>query len=60
MLFRSHIAGLSAKLGMPGYPTVVVPHPVSSKDEAHLRKLAASVADTVAANLTAGAVAAAA
>ena len=58
--FVNHIAGLSAKLGMPGYPTVVVPHPVSSKDEAHLRKLAASVADTVAANLTASAVAAAA
>jgi hypothetical protein len=50
--FVAHIAGLSAKLGMPGYATVVVPHPVSSKDEEHLRKLARASADAVAANLS--------
>ena len=33
---------------MPGYPVVVLPHPVSSKDDAALRALAKGVAADVA------------
>ena len=34
-------------LGMPGYPFVVIPHPVSSADDAALRAMAAIAAGEV-------------
>ncbi len=49
--FQGLAASFSATLGMPGYHNVMVPHPISSKDEEHLSKLADRVADSVAAQL---------
>jgi hypothetical protein len=37
---------------MPDYPVVTLPHPVSSKDDATLRRLAQVVAGDVARHLT--------
>jgi hypothetical protein len=34
-------------LGMPGYPFVVIPHPVSSASDEGLRKMARVAADNV-------------
>ena len=52
--FQGLAASFADNLGVPGYPPVVVPHPVASKDMAHLRALAVSVADAVAARLLPG------
>ncbi len=49
--FQGLAASFSATVGMPGYHNVMVPHPIASKDEAQLRKLAEQVADSVAAQL---------
>ncbi len=53
--FQGLAARFGATLGAPAYPAVMVPHPVSSKDDAHLRALADRVAPDVAARLTRGA-----
>ena len=50
--FVGHVANFAAALGLPGYPTLVVPHPVSSKDHAHLERLAAGLAGAAAAQLS--------
>ncbi|HVZ13765.1 MAG TPA: UGSC family (seleno)protein [Bauldia sp.] len=42
--FVGHIAKFASNLGMPNYHSLVVPHPVASRDEAHLRRLAVGVA----------------
>jgi hypothetical protein len=42
-VFTGHIASFAATMGMPGYHSAVVPHPVSSKDDAQLAKFAAAV-----------------
>ena len=36
-VFIGHIASFSVAMGLPGYHTAVVPHPVSSKDDAAAR-----------------------
>jgi hypothetical protein len=46
------VTQFAATLGMPDYPVVTLPHPVSSKDDTTLRRLAQQVADDVARNLT--------
>lgn len=45
--FTSHIAALAAKLGAPGYPVAIVPHPVSSRDDRQLAQFATAVAAAV-------------
>jgi hypothetical protein len=50
--FTGLIASFSQKLGAPGYPVTVVPHPVSSRPEADLAALAARVAERVAGQLS--------
>jgi hypothetical protein len=52
--FQGLAAAFAANLGMPGYPGVVVPHPVASKSDADLDRLAAGVADAVLARLLKG------
>jgi hypothetical protein len=42
--FVGHIARFATNLGMPNYHSLVVPHPVASRNDAHLRRLAAAVA----------------
>ena len=37
--FVGHVARFADALGLPGYPALVVPHPVSSKDAEHLARL---------------------
>jgi hypothetical protein len=46
---------LAAVLGLPDYPLCVVPHPISSDDEAALRVKAFAAARRAAAILTGGA-----
>jgi len=50
-VFSAHVASFAATLGMPGYHNAVVPHPVSSKDDAQLARYAAAVAPRVAEQL---------
>jgi hypothetical protein len=50
--FQGLVAAFSDTLGMAGYHNVMVPHPIASKDDAQLRKLAGRVVDSVAAQLT--------
>ena len=50
-VFSAHVASFAATLGMPGYHSAVVPHPVSSKDAAQLARYAAAVAPRVAEQL---------
>jgi hypothetical protein len=45
-VFTQTIARFAGTLGVPGYPTVVVPHPVSSRDLDRLRRMAADAAPT--------------
>lgn len=52
--FQGLAASFSVTLGLAGYHSVTVPHPISSKDEAQLERLAALAADTVAAQLVGG------
>ena len=42
--FISAAALMSRVLGMPGYDFMVIPHPVSSADDAALRNMAAATA----------------
>jgi hypothetical protein len=42
--FQRPIAAFAAGLGMPDYQTVVLPHPVSSRDVGFLRRIAADAA----------------
>lgn len=51
-VFVGHIASFAVTMGMPGYHTAVVPHPVSSKDDDQLAVYAASVVDVIAGQLT--------
>jgi hypothetical protein len=50
-VFTGHIASFAVTLGMPGYHSAVVPHPVSSKDDAQLARLAAAVTGQIAEQL---------
>jgi hypothetical protein len=50
--FVGHVARFADALGLPGYPALVVPHPVSSKGHDHLARLAAGLADAAVAQLT--------
>jgi hypothetical protein len=50
--FTGLITSFSNKLGAPGYPVTVVPHPVSSRSVADLETLAARIAERVAGNLS--------
>jgi hypothetical protein len=50
-VFVSHIASFAVTMGLPGYHTAVVPHPVSSKDDATLQRFAESVVDQIAVQL---------
>jgi hypothetical protein len=42
--FQAVVASSAAKLGAPGYHSLVVPHPIWGKDETELRELARSIA----------------
>ena len=42
--FQTVVASNAAKLGAPGYHSLVVPHPIWGKDETALRELARSIA----------------
>jgi hypothetical protein len=42
--FQRPIAAFAAGLGMPGYRTVVLPHPLSSRDAEYLRRVAEDAA----------------
>ena len=46
--FVDLVAQYAASLGMPDYPVVALPHPVSSKDDDALRHLASGAAADVA------------
>jgi hypothetical protein len=43
-VFTRSVANFARSLGMPGYHTVVLPHPVSSRDMDRLRRMAADAA----------------
>jgi hypothetical protein len=51
-VFIGNIASFAITMGMPGYHSAVVPHPVSSKDDAQLAIYAAAVIDQVSLQLT--------
>lgn len=51
-VFIGHIASFAVTLGMPGYHTAVVPHPVSSKNDDQLAAFATAVVDQVEQQLT--------
>lgn len=51
-VFIGHIAAFAVTMGMPGYHSTVVPHPVSSKADAQLAEYAAAVVNQVATQLT--------
>jgi hypothetical protein len=44
-------AGFAASLGAPGYPGVVVPHPIATRDDAALDALADRALDDLLARL---------
>jgi hypothetical protein len=46
-VFTGHIASFAVSMGMPGYHSATVPHPVSSKDDAQLARFAADVTDQI-------------
>lgn len=50
--FQRPIAEFARGLGLPGYPVVVVPHPVSSRDLDVLARIAAEAAPVAAQQLT--------
>jgi hypothetical protein len=50
-VFVGHVARFADNLGLPGYRTLVVAHPISSKDDEHLRRLAAAIAPAAEAQL---------
>lgn len=45
--FQTLVASQARNLGIPGYHNVMVPHPISTKDDQHLRAIAGSVGDAV-------------
>lgn len=47
-VFTGHVARFSSVLGAPGYAYLVVPHPVATKTDDHLRSLAAGQAGAAA------------
>jgi len=49
--FQTIIATHAAKLGAPGFHSVVVPHPVYGKTDVELQELAATMADRAIAQL---------
>jgi hypothetical protein len=49
--FQRIIATHAAKLGAPGFHSVVVPHPVYGKTDAELQELAATMVDRAIAQL---------
>jgi hypothetical protein len=49
--FQTVVASNAAKLGAPGYHSLVVPHPIWGKDETQLRELARSIAGQALAQL---------
>jgi hypothetical protein len=49
--FQTVVASNAAKLGAPGYHSLVVPHPIWGKDEAALRGLAGAIVDKALAQL---------
>jgi hypothetical protein len=49
--FQTIIATHAAKLGAPGFHSVVVPHPVYGKTDAELRELASTMVDRAIAQL---------
>jgi hypothetical protein len=51
-VFVSHIASFAVTMGLPGYHSAVVPHPVSSKSDEQLALYAEAVVDQVALQLT--------
>jgi hypothetical protein len=50
-VFSAHIASFAVTMGMPGYHSAAVPHPVSSKDETQLARFAAAVTARIAEQL---------
>jgi len=50
--FQGLVASHAAKLGLPGYHALVVPHPVWSKDADGLRRLARGLVPAALAQLT--------
>jgi hypothetical protein len=51
--FQTVVASNAAKLGVPGYHTLTVPHPVWGKDEEQLRALVRPLVEQALAQLTA-------
>jgi hypothetical protein len=51
--FQSIIASHAAKLGAPGYHTLVVPHPIYGKTDEELRRLITPIVDVALAQLLA-------
>ncbi|WP_321794715.1 UGSC family (seleno)protein [Caballeronia sp. J97] len=51
-VFTGNVASFAAAMGMPGYHTVTVPHPVSSKSDKQLEQYANAVVDQVVTQLT--------
>jgi hypothetical protein len=49
--FQTVVASNAAKLGAPGYHSLVVQHPIWGKDEAALRELARSIVEKALAQL---------
>lgn len=52
--FQVTVASAASTLGVPGYHSLVVPHPIWAKDEEGLRTLARQLVDTAVAQLTSG------
>ena len=50
--FQGLVATSAARLGAPGYHSLVVPHPIWGRDEDVLREIARQIADTALAQLT--------
>lgn len=50
--FQGIVATAAARLGAPGYHSLVVPHPIWARDEEGLRVLARQLVDTALAQLT--------
>ena len=51
-VFVGHVASFASALGLPGYHSAVVPHPVSSKSDEQLAAYSSAVLDQVALQLT--------
>ena len=50
--FQGIVATSAARLGAPGYHSLVVPHPIWNKDDDGLRVLARQILDTALGQLT--------